>query len=280
MGAYLIMLRNNNSHTKGEITVKKQVVAGFVIFRRTEDGIKYLLLYKRGEYWNFPKGHFEEGEKSLDTAFREVEEETGLKKGDLRVLPDFRAYEKFHFFSGTEKIYDTVILYLAETEQPKITISPREHSGYAWFLYSDATKILRRYAETRKVLKQAHDFIRGKNNPKTGPRTSGENRSPRTSQNARPNVHYTQRPGPRYGQQQKQFFREGNSSSQGNTPRPHTQLPRSGQTSRFPTSQPSRRQHPQFVRRPQNNHPLPPSGTQRREPGGLPLGSKPKTNPA
>lgn len=273
------MLRNNNSHTKGEITVKKQVVAGFVVFRRTEDGVKYLLLYKRGEYWNFPKGHFEEGEKSLDTAFREVEEETGLKKNDLRVIPDFRAYEKFHFFSGTEKIYDTVILYLAETEQPKITISPREHSGYAWFLYSDAIKILRRYAETRKVLKQAHDFIRGKNNPKTGAKATTDSR-PRTSQNGRPNVHYTQRPGPRYGQPQKQFFREGARSGQNNPARPHPQLPRSGQTSRFPTSQPSRRQHPPFVRRPNHNHPLSPSSAQRRDSRGLPMGGKPKTNPA
>ena len=148
---------------KKERTVKKQVVAGFVIFRRTEEGVKYLLLYKRGEYWNFPKGHFEEGEQSLDTAFREAEEETGLKKNELHILPGFRAYEKFHFYSANEKIYDTVILYLAETKQPRVTISLREHSGYAWFLYSDATRVLRRYAETRKVLKQAHEFIRNQN---------------------------------------------------------------------------------------------------------------------
>jgi 8-oxo-dGTP pyrophosphatase MutT (NUDIX family) len=144
--------------------VKNQIVAGFIIFRRTPDGAKFLLLYKRGEYWNFPKGHFEHGEKSMQTALRETQEETGIKPEELKIIPGFKGYEKFHFFSGTQKINDTVILYLAETRQAEVKISTREHSGYAWFLYSDAVKILRRYEETRRVLKQAHDFIRRKNN--------------------------------------------------------------------------------------------------------------------
>ena len=191
---------------KKERTVKKQTVAGFVIFRRAEEGVKYLLLYKRGEYWNFPKGHFEEGEQSLDTALRETEEETGIKKDELHILPAFRGYEKFHFYSATEKIYDTVILYLAETKQAKVTISPREHSGYAWFLYPDAMKILRRYAETRKVLKQAHDFLRGPSNRnqkspqrpnQNTPRSGPPRRPPQGPPNRRPHPHpqFVRRPG-------------------------------------------------------------------------------------
>ena len=141
--------------------VKKQVVAGFVVYRRTVDGIKFLLLYRRGNYWNFPKGHFDIGENSLDTALRETKEETGLGKDDLRILPQFRAYEKFYFRRGDTKIYDTVILYLAEARKAEVTISTREHSGFAWFLYDDAVKILgAKYGGTKKVLKQAHDFIR------------------------------------------------------------------------------------------------------------------------
>jgi 8-oxo-dGTP pyrophosphatase MutT (NUDIX family) len=141
--------------------IKKQVVAGFVIFRRTQDGIKYLLLYKRGQYWNFPKGHFELGENSLDTALRETKEETGIDKNDMRILPEFRAYEKFYFDRGNERIFDTVILYLAETRESKVSIAPREHSGFAWFLYHDALKAIgKQYMGTKRVLKQANDFIK------------------------------------------------------------------------------------------------------------------------
>ncbi len=235
------MLKNPD---KKEKTVKKQVVAGFVIFRKTEEGVKYLFLYKRGEYWNFPKGHFEEGEESLDTALRETEEETGLKKGELHILPTFRAYEKFHFYSETEKIYDTVILYLAETKQARVTISLEEHSGYAWFLYPDAMKILRRYAETRRVLKQAHDFIRNQGRP-PGFQKPNDNR-PR-SNNRRS-----------YGQNNKRFYSPGARSGEKNPARPNQDLRRSGPPRRQQQGVPSRRQHPPFVRRDQNNRPLPP----------------------
>ena len=143
--------------------IKKQVVAGFVVFRRTSEGVKFLLLYRLGNYWNFPKGHFEQGENSFSTALRETEEETGLKKSELRIIPGFRAHERFSFTSGRERIHDTVILYLAETHQPMIRISPREHSGYAWFSYADAIKTLGlKYIGTRRVLKEACEFLRRK----------------------------------------------------------------------------------------------------------------------
>ena len=68
------------------------MVAGFVVYRKTTDGIKFLLLYRRGNYWNFPKGHFKPGERSIDTALRETEEEVGLDRRHVDVigtLPDY-----------------------------------------------------------------------------------------------------------------------------------------------------------------------------------------------
>ena len=144
-----------------EKKIKHQIAAGFVIFRRTQDGIKFLFLYRRGSYWNFPKGHFKEGEMGIETALRETQEETGLKKSDLRIIPGFRSYEKFHFRHNEQIIHDTVILYLAETKNPRVIISPREHSGFAWFLYKDAIRALgNKYSATRKVLRLASDFLR------------------------------------------------------------------------------------------------------------------------
>jgi len=148
---------------KNKINLKKeyQKVAGFVVFRRTEEGIKFLLLYKGGTYWNFPKGHFESGETGLETALRETYEETGLKKSDLKIIPEFRAYEKFSFPSGNQMIYKNLILYLAETNKEEIKIAPREHFGFGWFLYRDAVKTIgKKYSGVKKVLKQAENFIK------------------------------------------------------------------------------------------------------------------------
>lgn len=151
----------NENKEYGKLSTKKQVVAGFVVYRRTTDGIKFLLLYKRGNYWNFPKGHFKPGERSIDTALRELEEETGIKKSELHIIPNFRGYEKFYFRVGNEGIYDTVILFLAETRKADIKIIPREHSGFGWFLYADACNIVgKKYVSTKNILKQSRDFLR------------------------------------------------------------------------------------------------------------------------
>lgn len=161
------------SHTPEPIEklpTKKQVVAGFVVYRKTTDGAKFLLLYRRGNYWNFPKGHFMPGERTIDVALRELEEETGIRKSELRIVPDFRAYERFYFRIGNQGIYDTVILFLAETHKAEIKIVPREHSGYAWFLYHDALSVVgKKYGDTRKVLKQAYNFLQAKNRPHRPP---------------------------------------------------------------------------------------------------------------
>jgi bis(5'-nucleosidyl)-tetraphosphatase len=163
--------------------VKKQIVAGFIVFRRTEEGTKYLLLYRRGGYWNFPKGHFEQGENAMDTALRETFEETGLKKEELKIIPGFKTLVRFHFKAGNMTVHDTVILYLAETKQAHIVLSPREHSGFAWFLYPDALKILGRYMGTKRALMEANNFLKAKNNPR---RPNNFDNRQRFNQNQRP----------------------------------------------------------------------------------------------
>ena len=49
----------------------------------------------------------------------------------------------------------------AETHKADIRIEPREHSGYGWFLYHDALNVIgKKYGDTRKVLKQASDYLK------------------------------------------------------------------------------------------------------------------------
>lgn len=140
--------------------VTKEISAGIIVYRRTKDGPKFLLLYHGGNYWNFPKGHIEGEEKSFEAALRETVEETGLKEEDLRIRNRFKDYENYHFYKGKNKIFKVVIFYLAESRKKEVKIS-EEHGGYGWFLYRDARRILKTYRDSESVLKKAHDFIRG-----------------------------------------------------------------------------------------------------------------------
>ena len=138
--------------------VKKEIGAGLIVFRRAHDGIRYLLLYKSRNYWNFPRGTVESEEKSFQAALRETKEETGLTIRDLRVAINFRAYERFRFRRGRQPIFKIVILYLAETRKRDIRLST-EHQGYAWLSFEEARKFLSRYKNNPRPLKQAHDFL-------------------------------------------------------------------------------------------------------------------------
>ena len=57
-----------------------EISAGLVIFRREQGSIEYLLLQYDEKYWGFAKGRVEKGESFSETAMRELEEETGIKK--------------------------------------------------------------------------------------------------------------------------------------------------------------------------------------------------------
>ena len=146
--------------TTNEKKPRKEISAGFIVYRRAVEGPKFLILYHGHNYWNFPKGKIESEEKSLRAAFRETKEETGLGEGDLRMSQNFKAYQKYFFRQGGQPIFKIVIFYLAETRNPLIKVSS-EHQGYAWFLYPEAMRILHRYRANQKILKQAYDQIRG-----------------------------------------------------------------------------------------------------------------------
>ena len=161
--------KNNKNIADRRSRVSREITAGFLVFRRTSEGPKFLLLYHRGSYWNFPKGHLESEEKAFDAAVRETYEETGLRRSDLKIIPNFKAYERFYFRREKETIFKIVIIYLAETRNPVVKIG-REYffqdrdriQGFGWFLFSEAKKILGKYKENQRILEYAYNFIRHK----------------------------------------------------------------------------------------------------------------------
>lgn len=140
-----------------------------MIFRRERDGeLRFLLLYYGRSYWNFPKGKLEEGERAMQAFLREVEEETGLKPADLRILSGFRTTERFTFLDRYARVpsrrtgerplvFKVVIYYLVEARKREVVISD-EHEGFGWFTYAEALRIAK-YKNTQSILKQAYEFI-------------------------------------------------------------------------------------------------------------------------
>lgn len=138
----------------------KETSAGIIIYRKTKEGPKFLLLYHGGRYWNFAKGKIEGQEGSYNAAVREIREETGLGRSDLHFNEYFKIYDRFVFTRVRQKVFKIVIYFLAETRSSHVKIS-EEHNGYGWFLYRDALRMLM-YQNLKNNLKKAYDLIREK----------------------------------------------------------------------------------------------------------------------
>jgi len=146
----------------------REISAGIIIYRKTPEGLKFLILYHGRNYWNFPKGKIQSEEKSLQAALREIKEETGLYPSDLKIINNFKTYEKFSFWrklgSRNVKVFKIIILYLAETKRKVIDISDLKeegepHEGFAWFSYHEALKVLSKHKNSQRTLTQAANFL-------------------------------------------------------------------------------------------------------------------------
>ena len=144
--------------------------AGAIIFRK-EDGINYYLLLhytpsgkgKRGQ-WGFAKGHVEQGETEIQTAKREIFEETGIK--DLKFIPGFKRLEKYFFkksygLEGEARkkapwVFKLVVFFLAETKSKEVKISD-EHIGFVWLPIAEAIKKTT-FKNSKELLKEADNF--------------------------------------------------------------------------------------------------------------------------
>jgi len=119
---------------------KNPRAAGAVVFRRTERGIRILVLraYKN---WDFPKGMVDPGEDQLHAAKREVAEETGLTELDY---PFGEEHRETLPYSGSK----IARYYLAETDEHEIElpVSPElgrpEHHEYRWVSFDEAEDLL------------------------------------------------------------------------------------------------------------------------------------------
>lgn len=109
---------------------------GVIPYRKVEGRIEYLLLFQHGsQTWSFPKGHMDAGETELDTALRELREETGLT---AELLPNFRETVRYNMSNLT---YKDVVLFLGEVHA-EATDAPGEIEHHRWVTAEGAKDLL------------------------------------------------------------------------------------------------------------------------------------------
>lgn len=129
---------------------------GAVVFARENGQVKYLLVANLEGIYGFPKGHVEAGETEVETALREVREETGLM---VRLIDGFRTTDEHPIpqKAGTMK---QVVYFLGEYAGQEVAYQQEELSGAYLVSYEEAMGMFQ-FESSRRVLTEANAFLLG-----------------------------------------------------------------------------------------------------------------------
>ena len=106
-------------------------------------------------HWDFPKGHVEGNETELETAKRELFEETGIV--NFRLFDGFRHRIEYNFQKGNEMVPKEVIFFLAESNTKEVELSS-EHQNFVW-LNRDLAYNKLTYTNAKEVLAAVKIFL-------------------------------------------------------------------------------------------------------------------------
>ncbi len=106
------------------------------------NGTKVLIVQNsKGGHWGFPKGTPELAETSLETAMRELQEETGIAKDTIRIEEQPVFIEQYSFEQEGIRYNKTNTYYIGYVENMTIGNDLDEISNAQWVLLEEAKDI-------------------------------------------------------------------------------------------------------------------------------------------
>ena len=133
--------------------VRREKSCGAVVFTRDGGETRYVIVENlAGINYGLPKGHVEAGETEIETALREIKEETAL---DVRLVGDFRTETTYALGGGVLK---TVVYFLAEYSGQTPRALEGEIGSVAVLTFDEAMRRLT-YENARSVLRDAQEYL-------------------------------------------------------------------------------------------------------------------------
>ena len=96
-----------------------------------------------GGHWAFPKGHANVGETELETARRELREETGIRDVDIKPGQIFEErYTKPRWHEPKTIIVKSVRYFIGEVKNPNLILQASEVQDAKWVAYAEARHLI------------------------------------------------------------------------------------------------------------------------------------------
>ena len=134
------------------------VSAGGVVYRRDDEGRIWIAVIRVRDRLALPKGLVERGEKTLETAVREVQEETGLKVAPRAFLDKIDYW--YYWRENGEKVrhHKVVYFYLMEYKGGDPSQHDEEVDEVLWLPIDEALEKLS-YKSERQVVQKAREWL-------------------------------------------------------------------------------------------------------------------------
>ena len=127
---------------------------GAIVYRKFHGNTEILLIkHINSGHWSFPKGHVEKGETEVETARREIMEETSI---DVIIDPTFRETVTYSPKKDTIKV---VVYFLAKAKNVDFVPQEDEIAEIRWVDISYAANILS-YENDRTIVSKAKTAIK------------------------------------------------------------------------------------------------------------------------
>jgi len=105
---------------------------GIIPIHVREGRRRFLLVQHKAGHWGFPKGHPEGKEAPIDTAVRELREETGLEVARLIEAPSFTEAYEFTKRKSGKRVIKRVTYFVGFIDDPAVTRCEQELAATAW----------------------------------------------------------------------------------------------------------------------------------------------------
>ncbi len=142
----------------------KEFSFGAVIYKMKNDIPLFLLVNsKRSGIWGFPKGHIENGESEIETARREIFEETGIK--NIEFIKNFRQEDVYIINDAANRtderqVEKHSIYFLASALEDALDFDKNEILELKWANINQAQDLLS-FANQKKIINSSYNLIIG-----------------------------------------------------------------------------------------------------------------------
>ena len=133
----------------------KEKSCGAVVYKKEEEKIYFLIEEMKAGHYSIPKGHVEKNETEIETALREIKEETNL---EVNLDSNFREVVSYSPYEGCIK---DVVFFVAKAKTFDMKEQLIEVTSLKWLEPVEAINILT-FDSDKEVLKKALKYLGGK----------------------------------------------------------------------------------------------------------------------